>query len=423
MPRPALVGYWETWAGKRINSFHDNYNVIQIAFATTAGSSLYDMRFSLPSGYSKSLFLNDLDDLHANGKVAILSIGGANDPVRLTSISNKNTFVSTVNAILEEYDYKIDGIDLDFESSSLNYGAWTMSNPASGQTYMIDAVKEIMANYESETGKKLLLTMAPETVYVQGGMSSWQVQNINGGAYLPLIEGLRDELDLIHCQLYNAGGSGGGSYGIDGGLYYDTGDPDYITAMTDAIINGFTIQAGKGSFSGLPESKVAIGLPASYNGCISGIGVSSGFVDYADACDAMRYIKGELNKPAGWSYTLQSSYPSIGGMMTWSANKDESNCEGTWRMAETYECAFPVDATATEELSKRTPIQLYPNPTEDIMRVEGVTQNTEVVLLDVLGQEVMRVQGASSMTLDLSEQPSGIYVMMVGNESYRVVKD
>jgi chitinase len=42
--------------------------------------------------------------------------------------------------------------------------------------------------------------MAPETAFVQGGMSAftgiW-------GAYLPVIHALRDSLDMLNVQLYN----------------------------------------------------------------------------------------------------------------------------------------------------------------------------------------------------------------------------
>ena len=45
--------------------------------------------------------------------------------------------------------------------------------------------------------------MAPEFPYVQGGYvaygSIW-------GAYLPIIDGLRSDLNIIHVQYYNNGG-------------------------------------------------------------------------------------------------------------------------------------------------------------------------------------------------------------------------
>ena len=109
--------------------------------------------------FTKSTFLADIVALHANGKVVILSIGGANDPVRLDNITARDEFVNTMNSILANYNYKIDGIDLDLESTSFSFGStWTMSSPSIGQTNMIDAVKSIMTNYKTQTGKKYPLT-------------------------------------------------------------------------------------------------------------------------------------------------------------------------------------------------------------------------------------------------------------------------
>lgn len=414
MPRPALVGYWENWGSMRLNDIHENYNVIQLAFAVTRGSSLYSLEFNLPRGYSKSQFLSDIDDLHADSKVVILSIGGANDPVRLDNETAKNGFINSLNSILAEYDYKIDGIDLDFEgySTSYNFGSWTMSSPAGGQRRMVEAVKSVMATYQSNAGRKLLLTMAPETTYVFGGMSTWQAANRSGGAFLPILDGLRNELDLIHVQLYNAGGSNGGTFARDGRIYYDTGDPDYMTALTESLITGFDLVSRKGTFPGLPEEKVAIGLPASYNGCASGIGVGSGFVEYEDVVTAVQYIRGERSRPSGWSYRMLDSYPNIGGLMTWSINKDRSNCRGAWRYARNFRVAFPEVITSTLDIESTTSdLSVFPNPTSDYITLENHDEQVDILIYNVLGNQVLT---SNEKTIDVSDLASGSYFIING---------
>jgi chitinase len=420
LPKPAFVGYWEGWSSMQLSQIHDNYNVIQIAFAVTSGTSLYNMEFNLPNGYSKTAFLADIDALHAEGKVVILSIGGANDPVRLDNNTAKNAFISSMNQILADYNYKFDGIDLDFESSSLNFGSWTMGNPAVGQTNMVEAVQSIMNTYQTQTGKKCILTMAPETLYVQGGLSSYQVSNLNGGAYLPIIEGLITELDLLHCQLYNAGGSNGGTFAIDGTIYYDDGDPDYITAMTETVIKGFTLQGGKGSFSGVSSSKVAIGLPASYNGCVNGMGVGSGFVEYDDVAKAAQYLQGIISKPAGWDYTLLDSYSDLGGMMTWSINKDASNCRGNWMFAQNFPNAFPNTVTATSSNTHSIEPALYPNPTTDVIHSEGLGKN--ITIQDVYGKTI-RQATVSDGAIDVRDLAPGIYFITDENTTTQFQKN
>ena len=86
----------------------------------------------------------------------------------------------------------------------MNFGYWTMNNPAIGQENLVQAIRELQVYYRENTGKRMMLTMAPETVYLVGGLSQWQVNNSNGGAMLPIIQEMKDEIDLLHCQFYNA---------------------------------------------------------------------------------------------------------------------------------------------------------------------------------------------------------------------------
>jgi hypothetical protein len=80
--------------------------------------------------------------------------------------------------------------------------------------------------------QKIIVNHGTRKCVHTGGLSQWQMENIHGGAYLPIIAGLQNELDLIHPQYYNAGGAQGGTIANDGQVYYDTGDPDYLTAIT-----------------------------------------------------------------------------------------------------------------------------------------------------------------------------------------------
>ena len=416
LPEDVLVGYWQNWSTMKLSEINPNYNVIQLAFATTKTGTDYDMEFNLPVGYTKAAFLNDIDDLHAEGKVVVLSIGGANDPVILDSESDKKTFVSSINQILEEYDYKIDGIDLDLESTSLNFGSWTMTSPAQGQLNVIDAVKEIMLSYANETGRMPLLTMAPETVYLQGGLSDWQVNNINGGAYLPIVAGLMNELSLIHPQYYNAGGASGGTFANDGVIYYDTGDPDYITALTETLIEGFTIKGGKGVFSGIAADKVAIGLPA--NECNA---AGTGYILPEDVCDAMKYLKGEISKPSGWSYTLNDSYPSLRGLMTWSINEDALTCSGEWSFANIQSCLKSVVTDLDNHVE--TDAAVFPNPFSNTLHITKAGAIESVSVTNMLGEMVYEGDYTQDLGRDWSP---GVYciILYTGNESIaeKVVK-
>jgi len=329
LPQRVLVGYWQNWSPMTLTEIHSAYNVIQLAFATTKVGSDCDMEFHIPYPYTVETFKADIVHLQSQGKSVILSIGGASDPVLLPDAASVQTFVNSMNSIFMAYEDAFDGIDIDFESTSLAVGAWTMSAPSQIQQNITQAIQTIMHDYRARTGKKMLLTMAPENVYIQGGLSAWQSSNINGGAYLPIIDALRDSIDLLHPQYYNAGGDEGGTFAWDNQLFYDTGDPDYLTAITETLIKGFTLVSGKGVFSGFPASKVAIGLPA--NECDA---AGTGYVATSDVKKALQYLRGEIPKPASFDFTLQKSYPDLRGLMTWSINEDASTCNGTWSFAE-----------------------------------------------------------------------------------------
>ena len=349
----------------------------------------------------------------------LLSIGGANDPIFLANITDKTTFISSMLQIFLSYSFKFDGIDLDLETTSLNFGAWTMSAPAAGQTNMVTAIQSIMSSYQTQTGKKMILTMAPECVYVHGGLSSWQINNANGGAYLPIINGLRNELDLLHCQLYNAGGVNGGMFASNGQVYYDTGTPNFITAMTETVIKGFTLVGGKGTFIGIPASKVAIGLPA--NSCSA---AGTGYVLPSDVCLAVKYLKGDISKPAGWTYTRTATYPDLRGLMTWSINEDNKTCNGAWSFANNFSCAFTV-STGVESLSEMIDNSIYPNPSANNFSLQTTTASV-VTVYDGSGKMVEEISCVSGNISFGADWNSGIYFVKINSASsesnFKIIK-
>lgn len=329
LPSPALIGYWNNWNDLnapyiQLDSIDNKYNVIEVAFALPTSSSNMTMLFT-PVIVSQSVFISKVQALQLQGKKVLISIGGATATVDLTTTANKNAFVSSMTNIINTYGF--DGIDIDIENgSSILISGGTIASPGNiAQVNLIDAIKLIMANYRITHPLKLLLSMAPETAFVQGGMSGFG--SIWGG-YLTLINGLRDSLDLLQVQLYNSGTM----YGIDSRVYTQ-GTADFIVAMTEAVIRGFNTSGG--AFLGLPASKIAIGLPA----CSSAAG--GGFTDSATVKSAMNYLLGKGPKPGTYVLAQTGGYPNLRGMMTWSINWDAvSTCASRYQYANNYESIF-----------------------------------------------------------------------------------
>jgi chitinase len=333
LPSPALVGYYHNWNDVSapyipLDQVDSRYTIIDVAFAVPAPGTDYAMRF-VPDQGSVQQFVNKIQTVQAQGKKVLISIGGATAPVSLNTHVERDTFINSMLQILDTYGF--DGIDIDLEGSSLSLSGGSIVNPVDSPViYLAQAVKSIMSQYRQQNGKKMLLTMAPETAFVQGGQSAY-----GGiwGAYLPVIHSLRDSLDLLHVQLYNSGSM----YGIDGNIY-SQGTADFIVSQCEAVIQGFN--TGGGFFTGLPADKVAVGLPA------CSLAAGGGFTDTATVSAALRYLMGQGPKPGSYTLAQSSGYPALGGMMTWSINWDASaNCNGTYTYAANYQTLFPPVST------------------------------------------------------------------------------
>lgn len=332
-PNPALIGYWQNWNDFQcpyitLTQIDTSYNIIPVAFAVPASGTSYNMTFT-PDAITPLALKQQIDTMHLRGKKVIISIGGANDPVSLNDTNQRNTFVTSMMTIITTYGF--DGIDIDLEGSSLSVSGGTISNPVDAKIInLIYAIKKIMTNFRNLYGKKMMLTMAPETAFVQGGMSAY-----SGiwGAYLPVIHALRDSIEVLHVQLYNSGSM----YSIDGQIYFQ-GTVDFILSQTEAVIHGFSTAGG--FFTGLRADQVAVGLPACSNAA------GGGYIIPDSVKAAINYLRGLSPKPA--HYTRMNTYPTLRGMMDWSINWDKvATCGGVYEYANSFNNIFRQSQTLT----------------------------------------------------------------------------
>jgi hypothetical protein len=73
---------------------------------------------------------------------------------------------------------------------------------------------------------------------------------------------------------------------------------------------------------------------------------------------------------------------------------------------------------------KNSNIKIYPNPTNNIINIEGLTknENNTIQIFDVQGKLVITKTITEKGTIDLSELNKGVYVIKVGEVAQRIVK-
>ncbi|MCK6262568.1 Ig-like domain-containing protein [Vibrio sp. ZSDE26] len=302
-----LVGYWHNFVNgagcpMRLAEMSDAWDIIDIAFAENDRNSNGTVHFNLYSGdihsscaaLDPAQFKQDMANLQAQGKVFVLSLGGAEGTITLNTDQDEAAFVSSLTDLIKEWGF--DGLDVDLESGS------NLLHGSEIQARLGRALLQIEANI----GGDMYLTMAPEHPYVQGGMIAY-----SGiwGAYIPVIDVVRDTLDLLHVQLYNNGGLPN-PY-MTGAA--PEGSIDMMVAQSKMLIEGFELADGS-MFMPLRDDQVAIGLPSGPSSANSGQAPTQNILDALDCL-----TKGTKCGTVVPSFT----YPNYAGVMTWSINWDE----------------------------------------------------------------------------------------------------
>ena len=320
-----IVGYFHTWEGDQLPMTNNKYTIINMAFAEPKSHT--DMEMAFNPGYDKELFKQHVKDFQTAGKKVNISIGGANGHVELKTLEDRDKFINSMVKIIEEYNF--DGLDIDLEggSMSLDAGDVDFKNPTTPKIIHFIQAVEYINTYFDKT-KEFMITAAPETFYVQVGYS---VYGGSAGAYLPVLHALRDELDILHVQLYNTGSVNA----LDDKAYFQS-TSDFAVSMSDMLLTGFYVGRNSNQFfQAFREDQIAFGLPSTPAAAPAG-----GYTTPIDIIKALDYIIN--NKSFGGAYTKYYSkkYINFRGVMTWSIQWDSRN---DWNFVESMHNYFSKD--------------------------------------------------------------------------------
>lgn len=409
LPDKLIIGYWHNWTGwpetLRLTEVSADYDVVIVAFATPTVPSGSTLEFVPDPGIypTVSEFIADVQILQAEGKVVLISIGGAADPVIVDDSTAAAEFVASMSGILDVYGF--DGVDVDLEGGSLalDPGDTDYRDPTSPRiVHFIEALSELMDMYPDR-----LLSAAPETACVQGGYAAY-----GGiwGAYLPVIDALRDRWSCIHVQHYNTGSM----YGRDGNIY-EPATADFHVAMADMLLAGFTVDAWGSAipFPPLDPDQVAVGLPA---GPLAG----DGYTEPEVVCQALDYLI--LGTPFGGQYVLAdpAGYSGFRGLMTWSVNWDSYY---GWEFSSGYRSyldSLTTSVTGEAPGTVSVTLEAFPSPAGESVSIRCILPartDVDLEILDLGGRTVLHrtfrqlSAGEQVIPLDLSDLPSGLYLL------------
>ncbi len=75
-------------------------------------------------------------------------------------------------------------------------------------------------------------------------------------------------------------------------------------------------------------------------------------------------------------------------------------------------------------LEQDRPLHVYPNPSHDVIRIAGLTGSGAVAVFDEAGQQVpFPAEGLMNGIMDVSSLPRGIYIVRIGDQAARIVRD
>lgn len=301
------IGYWLGGNGgsnKTLREMDPQWDVINVSFIETVGNYYTaNLNMDLQAVYSgtkeeqEAAFKADIEYWQGLGKKVVISCGGQNGVVHFDTDGQRETFLTGIKDIINDFGF--DGFDVDFEGSSIAcMSTDKIGNLVTQQSINLEIIlRDLVATY----GDDFIISAAPEYVYVQGGA----IGGGNCGAFLPVLDAVRDILTYIHPQYYN-GYNGDFAWLQEsagaGAPFAQVYSAEGYRRLSEMLITGFQT-VDKGYFPGLEPSQVAFGVPAR-NGAGNGAQPVS---VYADALNDLLEI-----------------YPDFRGVMTWSIGWDET---------------------------------------------------------------------------------------------------
>lgn len=294
--RPVLVGYWHNWHTEAapflpLRKVPGSFDIINVAFAIADEQSPGKVVFDPCGQTTRDEMKSDIAALQSAGQRVLLSVGGATGSLALENLPAYHNFVDSLTRLVEIYGFN--GLDINLEGVvRLDAEETDFQNPCSRSViYLVEALRRLKRYF----GDQFMLTLAPQVDWVQGGCQRYEGLY---GAYLPVIEQLRNVLDYVHVQHYNTT-----PQQAPDGLVYMPDELEFHYAMADMLLHGFPVAGNPAHFfSGLNANQLGIGLST-----------------------RKEIIENGYLAPEDLSFLLSRLNGDLGAIMLWSINWDAVN--------------------------------------------------------------------------------------------------
>lgn len=204
-------------------------------------------------------------------------------------------------------------------------------------------------------------------------------------------DGLQNTNILTACHTYNL--SGDYTITLNDTLYrHDFNNPACVGVATelihviDTVVANFTFATG---------------------------GIIVDFTSTSTSADSLAWDFGDGNT-GGDSLTIQHNYDSLGTFDVWLYAYNECGVDSIMMQVTTDDVGFD---------DYNFDFNVYPNPANNNVTVNGLIEGAQVDLINILGESIQtRIASNSKLTLDLDELSNGTYFIRVSTENGNLTK-